>query len=236
MEGELPGGLDEGVRLRPEQPDVGGEQATQDEEHDRWPEQGLKCRGDRPMEAGGDDLGPKAQGQQGLRTEESLVSNLSRSEQPERLEPVLDQEADVVGDDGATELFACARSHALEVPLAVERQQDQVEQVGQVDDLAIATTDQVVRLFVSRALVLSQQFGALGQPQRTARRRRRCGLDTCCSGGSTTRAIRTTPCDGVRGVTRRSPPSAPGSDENPLLEDPSQVAVAVEVAVEPRKR
>ena len=91
-------------------------------------------------------------------------------EQPERLEPVLDQEADVVGDDGATELVARALSHALEVPLAVDRQQDQVEQVGQVDDLAIATTDQVVRLFVSGAVVLSQQFGALGQPQRTTRR------------------------------------------------------------------
>ena len=64
--------------------------------------------------------------------------------------------------------------HALEASLAVERQQEHVEQVRHVKDLAVATTDQEVRLLVGRALVLPQQFGAFGHPQvaagRTGRR------------------------------------------------------------------
>jgi hypothetical protein len=132
------------------------------------------------MEAGWDDLGPITQGQQRLRTGKRLVSDLSRiGEQAEGPELVLDEVADVFGDDGSIELFARLHSHTLEVALAIEAQEDEVEQVGQMEDLAVAATDQVVRLMVSRALVLPQQFGALGQSQRADCRGRRSGHDTC---------------------------------------------------------
>src|SRR5271156_2289858 len=48
---------------------------------------------------------------------------------------------------------------------------------------------------------------------------------------STTRAIRTLLVRREGGDPKITPLSTPGFDEDPLLEDPSQVAVAVEVAV-----
>ena len=55
--------------------------------------------------------------------------------------------------------------------IAVEEGEHQIQQAGQLDDLAIGAAEQVLGLVERRGLVLAEQLGSRGQAQRCRRTR-----------------------------------------------------------------
>ena len=91
-----------------------------------------------------------------------MTGATGRREHPERPELLLHQDPNVIGADGAPELLAHPPSDLIEVLLSIGFGGDQVEQSGELDDLAIGSAGEVNLFLKSRALVLADKLGAFG--------------------------------------------------------------------------
>ena len=131
---------------------------------------------------------------------------------PERAQLLLDQELDVAGADLAAEPLGHGGGDLGVVAPAVGLAGHEVEQVGELDHLAVGAAGDVGSLLEAGALVLADQLDALGQPGRRparaptpSRARRRC---SCCWGGSTTEVM------AAKGGGRGEPPPSSGLDRS----------------------
>jgi hypothetical protein len=90
-----------------------------------------------------------------------MTGATGRREHPERPEPLLHQDPNVIGANDAPELVADPPSDLIEVLLSIGFGGDQVEQSGEPHDLAVVSAGEVNLFLKSRAFVLADKLGAL---------------------------------------------------------------------------
>jgi hypothetical protein len=90
--------------------------------------------------------------------------SLTADEHTERRQLLLEEEADVVGGDGATEQSGHPSRHLSGVSLAVDALGDEVQDPADLDDPAVGVAQQVGRLLEARAAVGTEELGPEGEP------------------------------------------------------------------------
>ena len=142
---DLAGPLEHLPALGGEQPAVEADQPGQDGDDQRRPEQRPQRSGGAPMEPLGQDPSPETQGQERIGTSQGGIRPAGL-EEPEGLQLGLDEVVDVVRADRPAEIVGNRRCDLGGVACAVEQRGDQVQQPGDLDDLPVASPQQVLGL------------------------------------------------------------------------------------------
>jgi hypothetical protein len=155
--------------VREEQPAVERDEAEHDGDHHGRQEQRAEDRRQRVREPRGDDGGAELQRQQRVDLAQLRARAVGRGHNAERAQLLVDQQLDGGAVDAAAEGLADAAADLLGVTPAVRLLGHHVEQVRQLDHLAVGAADDPGRGLEAGVLVLADELHAVGEP------RRRCG-------------------------------------------------------------
>ncbi len=149
-----------------QQPDVERAERAEHEEEDDRREQPREDPCEPLHRRRRHDRGAVLQRQERIGLAQARARAVGGGEHAERPQLLLDEEADVVGADAAPEALGHDVGDLRLVALAVGGLGDEVQQLGELDDLPVRAAGEVRRVLEPRVLELAEQLDALGEARR----------------------------------------------------------------------